>query len=111
MEQPQINTRLLKDISQYCEMNSIDIEKFVNDILRKGFMLEKYGERPGIVNDVQSGTISDVKVKENVVEEKQQEALSKEESQVTVETTNTNVPKAQTNKPVEPRKIRKLQAK
>lgn len=111
MEQPQINTRLLKDISQYCEMNSIDLEKFVNDILRKGFMLEKYGERPGIVNDVQSGTISDVKVKENVVEAKQQEVIAKEESQVTVETTNTNVPKAQTNKPVEPRKIRKLQAK
>ena len=44
----EINDRLYKDIKGYCELNNIDIAEFINKVLKSGYMLEKYGDRPGI---------------------------------------------------------------
>lgn len=42
-----IQSKLLEEIEQYCKANNIeDIEKFVNKMLRNGFNIEKYGEKP-----------------------------------------------------------------
>ena len=43
-----IEDKLFKDIKSYCSINSLDIEAYINGILKKGFMLEKYGEKPSI---------------------------------------------------------------
>ena len=42
----KIGSILSKDIEQYCQLNGLDKTKYVNDILRKAFMLDKYGDRP-----------------------------------------------------------------
>lgn len=44
----EIKDKLYKDIVGYCETNNLDINVFINDLLRKGFTVEKYGERPEI---------------------------------------------------------------
>lgn len=44
-----IQQKLLKDIKSYCEINNIDINKFINTILKKAFLIEKYGEAPNIL--------------------------------------------------------------
>lgn len=42
-----IQSKLLEEIEQYCKANNIeDIEKFVNKMLRNGFNIERYGEKP-----------------------------------------------------------------
>ncbi len=41
-----IKDRLFKDIQSYCSINDLDIETYINDILKKSFMIEKYGEKP-----------------------------------------------------------------
>jgi hypothetical protein len=40
------NDRLVKDIRKYCELNSLNVEDYISSLLKKAFMLEKYGERP-----------------------------------------------------------------
>ena len=41
-----IKDRLFKDIQSYCSINDLDIETYINDMLKKSFMIEKYGEKP-----------------------------------------------------------------
>jgi hypothetical protein len=42
----EIKERLLKDINDYCKLNGLDSEKFVNNLLKKAFLVEKYGDKP-----------------------------------------------------------------
>lgn len=44
-----IQQKLLKDIKSYCEINNIDVNNFINTILKKAFLIEKYGETPNIL--------------------------------------------------------------
>jgi len=44
-----LNQNLIKEIEQYCKLNDLDINVFVNDLLKKSFLLEKYGEKPDIL--------------------------------------------------------------
>ena len=46
--QVEIKDKLYKDIVGYCETNNLDVNVFINDLLKKGFTVEKYGERPEI---------------------------------------------------------------
>lgn len=46
--QIEIKDKLYKDIVGYCQTNDLDIDTFINNLLKKGFMLEKYGERPAV---------------------------------------------------------------
>lgn len=42
-----INERLLKEITEYCNINNIkDIKSKINELLRIGFNIEKYGDSP-----------------------------------------------------------------
>lgn len=59
-----IDEKLLKDIESYCNINCLDTKEFINNILKKGFMVEKYGNRPGVqiqtnLNNVDKQNIED----------------------------------------------------
>lgn len=42
-----IDKQIEKEIKEYCSYNQIkDVNKFMNDMLRKQFTIEKYGELP-----------------------------------------------------------------
>lgn len=44
-----INDKLYKDIDSYCKLNDLgETVKYINDLLKKSFMVEKYGEKPSI---------------------------------------------------------------
>ena len=42
----KIDINLESDIKEYCKLNGIKVKEFVNNILKKGLMVEKYGEKP-----------------------------------------------------------------
>lgn len=42
----EIETKLYNDIKLYCKINNLVIKDFINKLLKKAFMVEKYGERP-----------------------------------------------------------------
>lgn len=49
-----IKKQLYDDIKLYCETNGItDIELFCNQVLEKGFNIEKYGATPSFVKNVE----------------------------------------------------------
>lgn len=65
-----IKDRLFKDIQSYCSINGLDIETYINDILKKSFMIEKYGEKP-CVKPVKEKTESiNESIKTEIVETK-----------------------------------------
>lgn len=45
-----IQNKLYKEIVAYCAINHMDVEKYINNILKQKFMVEMYGEKPGIHN-------------------------------------------------------------
>ena len=45
----EIDTKLIKDIEEYCSINNIENpSKYVTKLLKKAFMEEKYGKKPDI---------------------------------------------------------------
>ena len=42
----KIDERLMRDIEQYCGLNGLDVESYVNGLIRRAFMVDKYGDRP-----------------------------------------------------------------
>lgn len=59
----EIEQKLYNDIKEYCKLNHLVIKDFVNKLLRKAFTIEKYGEKPFMVEPTN-------KVKENYFENK-----------------------------------------
>lgn len=43
------DNKLLNDIEIYCNFNELDVDEFANNLLRKAFMLEKYGNKPSFM--------------------------------------------------------------
>lgn len=43
-----IDSKLSRDISSFCSLNGIDEDKYLNELLKKAFMLDKYGDRPPV---------------------------------------------------------------
>ena len=41
-----ISDSLYQDIKEYCQLNNIKTNEFINNMLREGFMIEKYGTSP-----------------------------------------------------------------
>lgn len=41
-----INAKLERDICQYCELNGLDFNNFCEELLKKAFWVEKYGDKP-----------------------------------------------------------------
>lgn len=42
----RIQSKLYNEIKEYCELNDLDIDKYINDKIKEGLMLEKYGNTP-----------------------------------------------------------------
>lgn len=42
----KIEAELYKDIVEFCKANGLKINKFANELLKKAFMVEKYGDVP-----------------------------------------------------------------
>lgn len=43
-----INDKLYKQIKDYCLINELDIVEYVNELLKKEFMIDKYGDKPSV---------------------------------------------------------------
>jgi pentatricopeptide repeat protein len=42
-----IDATLLNEIIQYCELNNIDdVNRLINKMLKRGFTIEKFGDKP-----------------------------------------------------------------
>ena len=41
-----IEDKLYQDIKEYCKLNKLTISVFVNDLLKKNFLVEKYNDAP-----------------------------------------------------------------
>ena len=46
MNTVQIEDELYNDIKEYCKLNKLKIGSFINEILKKSFLVEKYGDTP-----------------------------------------------------------------
>lgn len=65
----EIDKKLYGDIKEYCKLNNLKVNAFINNLLRRAFNIEKYGEAPFfplIENSISS--ISDGKVVEKKIE-------------------------------------------
>ena len=62
-----INKKLLSDIESYCKLNDLEVEKFINKLLRNAFTVEKYGDEPKILKEK----------KEPIIEEPVKEIVEK----------------------------------
>ena len=68
----QIDAKLLDDIAAYCSLNGLKKNEFIERLIKNGFMIEKYGDKPSIINtkvnkkveEKQKGDISVVKKQE-----------------------------------------------
>lgn len=93
--QVEIDEKLYNDIKVYCSLNALKIKAFVNELLKKAFIIEKYGETPfsspQLHNDEQ-----------NIAEEKQESnktdlAIEKQEVEHSTEITPVTRKKRQLN--------------
>lgn len=41
-----IEDKLLKDITEYCELNGIEVDTYINKRLKSALMIDKYGTSP-----------------------------------------------------------------
>ena len=76
------NQRLLSDINDYCELNNLDPNVFANGLLKKAFMIEKYGDRPPIFDNTSN---EDIKEKEPIIEKKRTTKNKKEEKDKSIQ--------------------------
>ena len=44
----RIDNNLKRDIENYCVLNDLNVDIFINKILNKAFLVEKYGDKPNI---------------------------------------------------------------
>ena len=54
MPSVKIEDKLYQEIKEYCKINGLTINKFVNEIVRKGFLVEKYDDAPPFFKKKQS---------------------------------------------------------
>lgn len=48
LKEIKISESLYRDIRAYCQLNNLNVEKFIEGLLKKNFMEEKYGTKPNI---------------------------------------------------------------
>ena len=54
----RIDSNLKKDIENYCALNGLNADVFTNKILKKAFLVEKYGDKPNIFNTTPKKVVS-----------------------------------------------------
>ena len=94
----QINNDLYKDIQTFCKMNSLKIADFINEMVEKQFLVEKYGDISfGTINHSSNRKISQIETENglNVVCEESEKEVK--ETPVEVDRNITNSP--QENEP------------
>lgn len=94
----QINNELYKDIQAFCKMNSLKIADFINEMVEKQFLVEKYGDISfGTINHSSNRKISQIETENglNVVCEEPEKEVK--ETPVEVDRNITNSP--QENEP------------
>ena len=67
--------KLYYDIQLYCVLNKLDFDEYITDLLKKSFMLDKYGDRPFAktvpyekplpINETSTPTEVEIEVKKN----------------------------------------------
>ena len=64
-----LNKKLLKDITEYCKLNDLVIEDYINKLLRDAFTIDKYGSTPQITKEkvIKKETIKEEKPKEVII--------------------------------------------
>lgn len=90
----EIKDKLYKDIESYCTINELDFNDYINDLLKKAFMEEKYGDRPFSkviqyekplpTNETQTPTEVEIEVKKN--EETKEYEVKMKETTIPIET-------------------------
>lgn len=45
----EIDKILYKEIKEYCDLNGLNTKDYIHNLLKKAFVADKYGERPGIL--------------------------------------------------------------
>jgi Holliday junction resolvasome RuvABC ATP-dependent DNA helicase subunit len=76
-----IDEKLLKEINEYCKFNGInDIDKEINNFIRTGFNIAKYGLNPidNIKNEYKKEPLEVKIVKAEPIEENTQDKIKKE---------------------------------
>ena len=53
-----IDKNLKRDIENYCVLNDLNVDIFINKILKKAFLVEKYGDKPNIFNTTPKKVVS-----------------------------------------------------
>lgn len=84
MPNVNIEDKLYHDIREYCRLNKLTISVFVNDLLKKNFMVEKYDDAPPFFKkkkpEIETVQVDLEKVKEaKTPEEFEQEYLAEPE--------------------------------
>ena len=62
----QIDKNLYIEINEYCKLNNIKTRDFIHNILKEGFLKEKYGDKPFFMQE---------KIKESKITENKDEKL------------------------------------
>ena len=62
----EIDKRLYQEIKDYCKLNNLVIKDFVNKLLKKAFIIEKYGDRPFSENNITIGNDAIQKLTDSV---------------------------------------------
>lgn len=87
-----LNKKLEKDIKEYCNLNNLKINDFVNFLLKKAFLEEKYGKSPFKSEKVSifaSGNGNNEDIKENNLELNKEEKVIPNENKSESDTVKT----------------------
>ena len=70
-----IEDKLYESIKDYCKLNKLTIGTFINDLLKKNFMVEKYDDAPPFFKK----KVDEKKIEKIVVEEVKEEPIEAKE--------------------------------
>lgn len=66
----EIEKKLYDDIKSYCKLNNLKVNSFINNLLKKAFNVEKYGESPFVLKkntSEKNNNLEEDKVGEKIV--------------------------------------------
>lgn len=58
----ELDKDLYKEIKEYCELNGIKTKEYIHNLLKKAFMVDKYGECPPMVKAKKKNTSPELKL-------------------------------------------------
>lgn len=65
----EIKDKLYKSINEYCIFNGINTLSYINDLINKGYMIDKYGDKPSILQKESNNKKEEEKVDIIVVDD------------------------------------------